>query len=81
MKVVWGRALARPHVDYGRVVSQILFLIAICLSDLTRSSSDAGRVIAAYLILLPMGFAVPPTSLSERWAFTPPFHLFPACAR
>jgi len=38
------------------------------LSDATctRCSIDAGRVIAAYLVLLPMGFAVPPTSLSER---------------
>jgi hypothetical protein len=51
---------------FGRAVSQILFLIAIYLSDRTRCSSDAGRVITAYLVLLPMGFSVPPTLLSAR---------------
>jgi hypothetical protein len=38
------------------------------LSDATctRGSTDAGHIIAAYLVLLPMGFAVPPTLLSAR---------------
>src|ERR1051326_4923566 len=36
-----------------------------------------GPRLAAYLVLLPMGFSVPSTLLSTRWALTPPFHPYP----
>jgi len=47
----------------------------------TRGSSGAGRTIAPYLALLPVGFAVPPVSPRGRCALTAPFHpcLWPAC--
>ena len=35
-----------------------------------------GRPVA-YFALHPMGFFVPPSSLSARWALTPPFHPCP----
>ena len=34
-----------------------------------------------YLILLRMGFALPPRSLSGRWSLTPPFHPCPGLLR
>ena len=37
------------------------------------SSSSPG----AYLIFQPIRFALPPPSLSGRWALTPPFHPYP----
>jgi len=40
----------------------------------TRGSSGAGRTIAPYLALLPVGFAVPPVSPRGRCALTAPFH-------
>ena len=34
----------------------------------------AGPALPSYLALLHAGFSVPPASLPERWALTPPFH-------
>ena len=38
----------------------------------------ASRSAVSYLALLPMGFAMPPRLLAERWSLTPPFHPYPA---
>ncbi len=37
----------------------------------------AGNSWISYLVLHPMGLAVPPRLLLERWALTPPFHPYP----
>src|SRR6266404_4408468 len=79
-----GDASHPRRLHIGRAVSQILFLTAIYLCDLyprlspqIASGQRHGPRLAAYLVLLPMGFSVPPTLLSARWAFTPPFHPYP----
>jgi len=80
-----GRRDCRPRRSFiGRAVSQILFSIAIYLCDLYPRFSPwiaprhrRGPRLTAYLVLLPMGFSVPPTLLSTRWALTPPFHPYP----
>src|SRR3990172_1590851 len=53
-------------------------------SDLTRgrwaghpSLRRYRRRTSSYLVLLRVGFAVPPWSPSGRWALTPPFHPYP----
>jgi hypothetical protein len=45
-----------------------------------RARPGAGRSGVPYLALHPMGFAVPPRLRLERWALTPPFHLYRALA-
>jgi hypothetical protein len=58
---------AAPSPEFfGRAVSQILFLIAIYLSDLYPLLRRRGPRLAAYLVLLPMGFSVPPSLLTTR---------------
>ena len=47
------------------------------MRSVPAAHNGAGHTVAAYLILLPMGFAVPPALLTGRWAFTPPFHPYP----
>jgi len=39
-----------------------------------RRPDRRGLLLAAYLALLPLGFAVPPVLPRTRWALTPPFH-------
>ena len=74
--------------DFGRAVSRILssFLRTeriICLSSqypkpVPATGRGAGSSPVSYLALHLMGFSVPPGSLPERWALTPPFHPCPA---
>ena len=68
LKMVAGATrLGHPRRPFiGRAVSQILFLIAIYLCDLYPRLKRRGPRLAAYLVLLPMGFSVPPTSLPAR---------------
>ena len=47
----------------------------------TRDSSEPGRLIAPYLGLLAVGFAVPRTSPPARCALTAPFHPCLCCRR
>src|SRR5687767_11316475 len=46
----------------------------MCSSSLPAAYLRVGRSLAAYLTLLRLGFAVPLTLPSARWALTPPFH-------
>ena len=74
---------------FGRAVSRILsapargftrrrresFVWAASTRDPARvASPGAGRSGVPYLALHPMGFTVPQSLRSERWALTPPFH-------
>jgi len=43
----------------------------------TRSSSDSGTSLAAYLALLRLGVTLPRPLPAARWALTPPFHPCP----
>jgi len=43
-----------------------------------RTKHGAGRSKVPYLALHPMGFSVPASLRSQRWALTPPFHPYPA---
>jgi len=45
---------------------------------LPKQSADEQPLIGAYLAFQLVRFSVPPMSPSERWALTPPFHLFPS---
>ena len=47
----------------------------------TISGHGAGSSVVPYLALHPMGFSVPPRLRLERWAFTPPFHPYPALSK
>jgi len=64
-------------------VSRILFATAIHLRDRyprlspAKTGRGADHAIVSYLVLLREGFALPPRSLSGRWALTPPFHPYP----
>jgi len=42
---------------------------------------ETSRLCGPYSVLLRAGFSVPSASLRPRWALTPPFHPYPACAR
>src|SRR5262249_53759892 len=51
------------------------FVLAASTRDPFRfGEPGAGRSVAPYLALHPMGFSVPPRLRLERWALTPPFH-------
>ena len=65
-----------PHF-IGEAVSQILLTIAIYLSDLTRSSNDAGRVSPPIWSCSRWGFPCRSAYAVTRWALTPPFHPYP----
>jgi hypothetical protein len=43
-----------------------------------RKRQRAGPALPSYLALHHAGFSVPPASLPERWALTPPFHPYQA---
>ena len=47
-------------------------------SDLPAGLSVPGRGSSAYLVLLPVGFAMPPMSPPTRCALTAPFHPYPS---
>lgn len=72
--------------DPGRAVSRILSALAgkpaaeraIYLLRPNPEPQWDGPPRAPYLVLLPMGFTVPPRLLLGRWALTPPFHPYPA---
>lgn len=71
--------------DPGRAVSRILSALAgkpaaeraIYLLRPNPEPQWDGPPRAPYLVLLPMGFTVPPRLLLGRWALTPPFHPYP----
>ena len=73
--------------DSGRAVSRILSSLLraeriICLSSqypgpIRFRGTGAGRSVALYLALHPMGFSVPRRSRFERCALTAPFHPYP----
>ena len=48
--------------------------VAARLERPTRGSWRAGPALSAYLVLLPVGFALPPESPRTRCALTAPFH-------
>jgi hypothetical protein len=48
---------------------------------LALARHGAGRSRVPYLALHPMGFSVPGSLRSQRWALTPPFHPYPALSR
>ena len=81
-------ALLQAAIDFGRAVSRILsaslaewrrsFISAVIPETRpAEAGHGAGRSRVFYLALHPMGFSVPPRSLLERWALTPPFHPCP----
>jgi len=72
-----------------RVISRILYsvkshdhftgmLIAQHLLQPTRRSRTGRSQTSPYLVLLRMGFTLPPMSPWKRWALTSPFHPYPA---
>ena len=47
----------------------------------TRGFKRRGQRLSAYSGLLQAGFTMPPASLRERWALTPPFHPYRTASR
>lgn len=47
-------------------------------SSSKRRNRTSSSLPEAYLIFQPIRFALPPSSLSGRWALTPPFHPYPS---
>ena len=70
MKLVWGEAewvVAHPAPSLvWKGCKPDSVLIAIYLRDLYPRLQRRGPRLAAYLVLLPMGFSVPPTLLPAR---------------
>ena len=81
-----GAEPPKPEGESGRAVSRILsacgpqpagrepFVLAAGTRDLASTAEERAAPRVSYLALHPMGFAVPPRLLLERWALTPPFH-------
>ena len=80
-----GQAMGNVS-DPGRAVSRILSALAgkpaveraIYLLRPNPEPQWDGPSRVPYLVLLPMGFTMPPRLLLGRWALTPPFHPHPA---
>src|SRR5664279_2504346 len=49
-------------------------------SDLPGSCDAPSRHVVPYLVLLRVGFSLPPSLLTERCALTAPFHPYPDCS-
>jgi len=66
-------------------LGQVLLLASSDLPTWTRAetlilTAEVPRVFC-YLVLLPIGFVLPPVLPPARWAFTPPFHPFRSMPR